>query len=175
MIAIELVRAIFFGVVLSATIGNSEAMTVEGVRNFEKEMEKLSLRRQKRHPEHLAADYPTWVRVGECPITLDGHHQYYCPTPSPDGRWVCLDDYQLCDGIRNCPNAEDECLHWCLFYKSLKSEVSLLSRSMAALFKREQLMEEDVVVLHAKVDQVRQEDESASRHHRQNGRFVPVE
>lgn len=64
MIAIELVRAIFFGVVLSATIGNSEAMTVEGVRNFEKEMEKLSLRRQKRHPEHLAADYPTWVRVG---------------------------------------------------------------------------------------------------------------
>ncbi|ODM97775.1 Low-density lipoprotein receptor-related protein 1B [Orchesella cincta] len=89
---------------------------------------------EKRFPQHLD---PTllkfWIQVGECPESTDGQKQYYCPSLNSQGRHVCIDDYQLCDGQKNCPNAEDENRHYCLFYKALKSQVQLLERSVTTL------------------------------------------
>ena len=53
----------------------------------------------------------------ECPTAKDGQAEFYCPTPDKLGNWRCIDDFQLCDGVRHCPNGEDELPVSCLFYR----------------------------------------------------------
>ncbi|CAG7724924.1 unnamed protein product [Allacma fusca] len=54
----------------------------------------------------------------ECPPTPDGAQEFFCPKPAPDGRWLCVDDHELCDGVKHCPNADDESPLVCMFYKA---------------------------------------------------------
>ncbi|CAL8113932.1 unnamed protein product [Orchesella dallaii] len=97
-------------------------------------VEEFKPQAEKRYPQHLDPTmFKFWIQVGECPESSDGAKQYYCPTLNKQDRHVCIDDYQLCNGVKECPNAEDENRHYCLFYKALKSQVQLLERSVTSL------------------------------------------
>ena len=61
----------------------------------------------------------------ECPTAKDGQPEFYCPTPDKMGNWRCIDDFQLCDGVRHCPNGEDELPVSCLFYRVVSFICSL--------------------------------------------------
>jgi hypothetical protein len=45
---------------------------------------------------------------------------FFCPTPDGNNQWRCISEYQLCDHMRDCPNAEDEHPTHCLFYSVVK-------------------------------------------------------
>ncbi|CAG7824957.1 unnamed protein product [Allacma fusca] len=90
--------------------------------------------RSKRYPAHLdlfAQKPQFWMKTGECPSTPDGSREYFCPTPTVDGMWACVDDYQLCDGVKNCPQAEDENPTLCLFYHAVESQINVIAGSVA--------------------------------------------
>ena len=55
----------------------------------------------------------------ECPPTLSGQRRYFCPSPNAFGVESCVTSEQLCDGHKDCPNAEDENKEHCLFYRTV--------------------------------------------------------
>ena len=55
--------------------------------------------------------------MADCPAAVDGVPSFVCPTQDKNGQWICFEDYQLCDGVRNCPNGDDENQLACSFYQ----------------------------------------------------------
>uniref|UniRef100_A0A914EFJ9 Uncharacterized protein n=1 Tax=Acrobeloides nanus TaxID=290746 RepID=A0A914EFJ9_9BILA len=50
-----------------------------------------------------------------------------CPTPKNGTRfWFCLLPSELCNGIQDCDNGEDEDPKFCMFYKAIRQQ-SMLS------------------------------------------------
>ncbi|VDP43000.1 unnamed protein product [Soboliphyme baturini] len=57
--------------------------------------------------------------------SADSVYRFYCPTPFPDqlnSGWVCISFEKLCNGIPDCPGAEDEDPTHCMFYRALQRE-----------------------------------------------------
>ncbi|XP_046644208.1 uncharacterized protein LOC124329197 [Daphnia pulicaria] len=90
------------------------------------------LRRTKRFPIHLDPlyQYRYLARSGQCPTAKDGQPEFYCPTPDRNGNWRCIDDFQLCDGVRHCPNGEDELPVSCLFYRVVETHLLSVSQRL---------------------------------------------
>ncbi|KZS06913.1 Uncharacterized protein APZ42_029439 [Daphnia magna] len=90
------------------------------------------LRRIKRFPIHLDPlyQYRYLARSGQCPTAKDGQPEFYCPTPDRNGNWRCIDDFQLCDGVRHCPNGEDELPVSCLFYRVVETHLLSVSQRL---------------------------------------------
>jgi len=47
--------------------------------------------------------------------------RFACPSPDGLGRYRCIDDHVLCDGIIDCPNSEDEDRLACMFFKTVSN------------------------------------------------------
>jgi len=91
-----------------------------------------SVARAKRFPMHLDPlyQYRFLSRSGQCPTAKDGQPEFYCPTPDKMGNWRCIDDFQLCDGVRHCPNGEDELPVSCLFYRVIETHLNSVSQRL---------------------------------------------
>jgi len=91
-----------------------------------------ALVRTKRFPLHLDPlyQYRFLSRSGQCPTAKDGQPEFYCPTPDKMGNWRCIDDFQLCDGVRHCPNGEDELPVSCLFYRVIETHLNSVSQRL---------------------------------------------
>ncbi|CAH1969450.1 unnamed protein product [Acanthoscelides obtectus] len=66
----------------------------------------------------------------QCPPADDGMERFACPTPDRQGRYHCIDDHVLCDGFVDCPSAEDEDRHACMFYKTTKAHLDVLADAL---------------------------------------------
>ncbi|XP_071036291.1 uncharacterized protein [Parasteatoda tepidariorum] len=66
----------------------------------------------------------------ECPPAKDGTEQFSCPSPDRANRYRCIDDRSLCDGFIDCPNAEDEDMRACMFYKTTKAHLDVLADAL---------------------------------------------
>uniref|UniRef100_A0A914E9T2 Uncharacterized protein n=1 Tax=Acrobeloides nanus TaxID=290746 RepID=A0A914E9T2_9BILA len=61
----------------------------------------------------------TDTRPSECTETGRPGSRVVCPTSNNKSRWwSCLKPSELCDGIENCYNGEDENPMFCMFYKA---------------------------------------------------------
>ncbi|CAG7728886.1 unnamed protein product [Allacma fusca] len=59
-----------------------------------------------------------------CPIqSTTSVPRIFCPTRKPNGPWISLAEFLLCDGIKNCPNGEDEDEEFCTYLKSTKRDI----------------------------------------------------
>ena len=58
--------------------------------------------------------------ISECPPTLGGERQFFCPTPNENEEWTCVTLDQLCNTKYNCPNGEDEDETMCLFHRPVR-------------------------------------------------------
>ncbi|XP_068208569.1 LOW QUALITY PROTEIN: uncharacterized protein jeb [Palaemon carinicauda] len=72
--------------------------------------------------------YLYYLQSRECPIGSDGTRKRYCPTPYDSGEPECIEDMQLCDGVPQCPNEEDEAPTHCLFYGALKMHIDAVEK-----------------------------------------------
>ncbi|XP_045595581.1 uncharacterized protein [Procambarus clarkii] len=72
--------------------------------------------------------YLYYLRAGECPPAPDGGERMFCPSPSQDGRWTCVEDVDLCDGVSQCPNGEDEAPTHCLFHTAMRAHLDELTK-----------------------------------------------
>ncbi|XP_018393427.1 PREDICTED: uncharacterized protein LOC108772404 [Cyphomyrmex costatus] len=68
-----------------------------------------------------------------CPITEDGTEQLVCPTTDERGRYYCIGNDVLCDGVRNCPAGEDEDKQACMFHKALTTHLNVLANAILQL------------------------------------------
>ena len=57
----------------------------------------------------------------ECPSSLSGTSRYFCPSKDENDNDVCIEVDQLCDGVANCPNDEDEDPQSCFFHRPVRS------------------------------------------------------
>lgn len=98
--------------------------------SWDKKDSESQLVRTKRFPWHLDPlyQYRYLARSGQCPTAKDGQAEFYCPTPDKLGNWRCIDDFQLCDGVRHCPNGEDELPVSCLFYRVIETHLNSVSQ-----------------------------------------------
>ncbi|GBM89408.1 hypothetical protein AVEN_269810-1 [Araneus ventricosus] len=67
---------------------------------------------------------------GKCPPAKDGTERFACPSPDHTNRYRCIDDHSLCDGFIDCPNAEDEDMGSCMFYKTTKAHLDVLADAL---------------------------------------------
>ncbi|KAK7069035.1 hypothetical protein SK128_008013 [Halocaridina rubra] len=58
----------------------------------------------------------------------DGNPKRFCPSPTGSGEWHCIEDVELCDGISQCPNQEDESPTHCLFYNAMKTHLDEITK-----------------------------------------------
>ncbi|WKY12873.1 hypothetical protein Q1695_004020 [Nippostrongylus brasiliensis] len=61
-------------------------------------------------------------RTTECTV-LHGEQTEPCPTPGPKGDWPCIRYSDLCNGLRDCPNGEDESPMQCHFHELHRAEL----------------------------------------------------
>ncbi|XP_076040848.1 uncharacterized protein LOC143025268 [Oratosquilla oratoria] len=82
-------------------------------------------RRRSLHSQHPSNVHmgKHWLRTETCPMTADDREMVFCPTPSMNGKWKCIDDDVLCDEVSDCPNSDDESPLQCLFYRSVKTYI----------------------------------------------------
>ncbi|GIY92353.1 uncharacterized protein CEXT_242541 [Caerostris extrusa] len=66
----------------------------------------------------------------KCPPTKDGMERFSCPSPDHTTRYRCIDDRSLCDGFIDCPNAEDEDMGSCMFFKTTKAHLDVLADAL---------------------------------------------
>ncbi|GFT29889.1 uncharacterized protein NPIL_361141 [Nephila pilipes] len=71
--------------------------------------------------EHLQTCTP------QCPPAKDGSERISCPSPDHANRYRCIPDRNLCDGFIDCPNAEDEDMRQCMFFKVSKAHFDVLA------------------------------------------------
>ena len=57
-----------------------------------------------------------------CPRSPSGEEQFYCASPQPSGERACVSLARLCDGVPDCPGAEDELAVACLFYNAVSGD-----------------------------------------------------
>ncbi|CAH1799656.1 unnamed protein product [Owenia fusiformis] len=67
-----------------------------------------------------------------CPQSEDGRFQFICPSSRHSGTTRCVDDHQICNGRRDCPNHEDENPTMCLFYQVVQSQIKMVTNVMLA-------------------------------------------
>ncbi|KAK2715759.1 uncharacterized protein LOC136036956 [Artemia franciscana] len=65
----------------------------------------------------------------DCPADSDGLERFACPSDS-HGRYLCLDDHQLCDGYYDCPGKEDEDRKSCMFYKTMRAHLDVVADAL---------------------------------------------
>ncbi|KAF8781949.1 hypothetical protein HNY73_012291 [Argiope bruennichi] len=70
------------------------------------------------------------VGIKKCPPAKDGTERFACPSPDHTNRYRCIDDHSLCDGFIDCPNAEDEDMGSCMFYKTTKAHLDVLADAL---------------------------------------------
>lgn len=58
----------------------------------------------------------------ECPSSLSGTSRYFCPSKDENDNDVCIEIDQLCDGVPNCPNDEDEDPQSCFFHRPVRAK-----------------------------------------------------
>ncbi|GIY74065.1 uncharacterized protein CDAR_81631 [Caerostris darwini] len=56
--------------------------------------------------------------------------RFSCPSPDHTTRYRCIDDRSLCDGFIDCPNAEDEDMGSCMFFKTTKAHLDVLADAL---------------------------------------------
>ena len=54
-----------------------------------------------------------------CPLAADGRPQFRCPLTRHQD--ICIDDYQMCNGRKDCLKNEDEDPVMCMFYRVVSS------------------------------------------------------
>ncbi|XP_047470312.1 uncharacterized protein LOC134786405 [Penaeus indicus] len=82
---------------------------------------------------HTSRQYEThhylyYLRSGKCPAAADGHPKMFCPSPSDQGEWRCIEDLDLCDGTPQCPGKEDEAPTHCLFHNAMRMHLDELTK-----------------------------------------------
>lgn len=78
--------------------------------------------------QYEAHHYLYFLRSGECPRAPDGRPKMFCPTPTEDGQWICIEDEDLCDGVGQCPSGEDEAPTHCLFHTAMRTHLDELTK-----------------------------------------------
>ena len=69
------------------------------------------------------------IFVPGCPVQVlpkASLPRVFCPTRKPNGPWISLANFLLCDGIKNCPNGEDEDRTFCNYYRTVSQPRSIM-------------------------------------------------
>ena len=61
-------------------------------------------------------DHPI-LSIPECPPTLSGKKQFYCPSRNEGNEWICVTSEQFCDTKVDCPNGQDEDVLMCFYHR----------------------------------------------------------
>ena len=59
----------------------------------------------------------------ECPPTIGGERQWFCPSSDDRGDSKCISIEQLCNSRVDCPNGEDEDETMCLFHRPVSINI----------------------------------------------------
>ncbi|XGW06836.1 hypothetical protein V3C99_016842 [Haemonchus contortus] len=71
-------------------------------------------------------------RTTECTM-LNGEQTEPCPSPGANGDWPCIRYSDLCNGLRDCPNGEDESPVHCHFHHLHRAELDSIREKLHRL------------------------------------------
>ncbi|CAI9729260.1 I isoform X2 [Octopus vulgaris] len=67
---------------------------------------------------------------------IDSSFRLACPVYNENEETTCIDDTQLCDGMSDCPNGDDENKTVCMFYTMIRYTINKLTQTMFEKLQR---------------------------------------
>ncbi|XP_043204137.1 uncharacterized protein LOC122371686 [Amphibalanus amphitrite] len=92
-------------------------------------------RNRHRKRKRPSAEHLLYLRSRDstCPRSASGEEQFFCASHHPSGERACVGMARLCDGVPDCPEAEDELAVACLFYKALSHNLEKMTGKVLQL------------------------------------------